>query len=131
MVGMILDTTFLIDLQRETRRDEEGPTIQFLQKHPDESLSLSAISVGEFSEGYPETEMESCRTFLRPFRVLPLNEEIAYRYGQISRRQRQQGNRTGDNDLWIAATALAHNAAFVTRNVEHFCQIPHLQMLGY
>lgn len=42
---MILDTCFLIDLQRESKRDERGRTIVFLEAHPNTAFAISVISV--------------------------------------------------------------------------------------
>lgn len=35
------------------------------------------------------------------------------------------------NDLWIAATALAHGLRLVTRNTQHFRRVPRLEVMEY
>jgi len=40
---------------------------------------------------------------------------------------RAQGQPLADNDLWIAATALAYDLTLVTRN-QHFRRIPDLKL---
>lgn len=37
----------------------------------------------------------------------------------------------GQNDLWIAATALAHKRPVVTRNVSEFSRIPNLGVINF
>lgn len=41
---------------------------------------------------------------------------------------RAAGQLVGPNDLWIAATALAYEKPVVTRNVEHFTRVAHLEV---
>ncbi len=46
-----LDTTFLIDLQRERRQSgADGPAHRFLAAAPDLELYISSIILGEFAE---------------------------------------------------------------------------------
>ena len=37
----------------------------------------------------------------------------------------------GGNDLWIAATAVAHGVPVVTRNARHYRRVPGLDVRGY
>ena len=37
----------------------------------------------------------------------------------------------GGNDLWIAATAVAHGVPVVTRNTRHYRRVPGLDVRGY
>ena len=56
---------------------------------------------------------------------------VALAYAEASRSLRERGERIGDNDLWIAATALANSHALVTRNRNDFRRIEHIQLLFY
>ena len=55
-------------------------------------------------------------------RVLPVDETIARRWGDLSASYREGGIVVGVVDELIAATALAHSLVLVTRNVRHFEQ---------
>ena len=45
-----IDTTFLIDLQRERAiGDEEGAAHRFLKRSPEAELFLSTVALGEFA----------------------------------------------------------------------------------
>jgi len=59
--------------------------------------------------------------------VLNVDFEISRRYGRIRRDLRLQGRLLADNDLWIAATALAHDLTLVTRD-KHFERVPGLKL---
>lgn len=37
----------------------------------------------------------------------------------------------GSNDLWIAATAVAHAMPIVTRNRAHFSRVPGVEVIAY
>ena len=49
--GLILDTTFLIDLERELVQSVEGPAQAFLAKHAETSLHLTFTVAGELAAG--------------------------------------------------------------------------------
>ena len=52
--------------------------------------------------------------------------EIAWHYGEIYRALAAKGQLIGANDLWIAATALAHGFGVVTNNHDEFSRVPGL-----
>jgi predicted nucleic acid-binding protein len=58
----------------------------------------------------------------------PIPASAAPFYARIKASRRQQGRPLGDNDLWIAATALALDATLVTRDRD-FSGIEGLQMI--
>jgi predicted nucleic acid-binding protein len=72
-----------------------------------EDLACSTVSVGELASGAGETEV---RVLLRRLRKIPLSEAIAYRAGELDKAQMRKGRRLGENDNWIAATALHYSA---------------------
>lgn len=128
---MLLDTTFLIDLHRETARRSPGPAFAFLESHPNEALSIAIVTWGEVAEGFADADAERCRELLKPYPIVSIDESVAWRYSRISRALREAGTPIGDNDLWIAATALAGNSPLVTRDAAHFARIPGLRLLVY
>lgn len=48
--------------------------------------------------------------------VLPVSRPVARHYGRLKSRLEASGRPAGENDLWIAATALAHGLVLVTRD---------------
>jgi len=128
---MLFDTTFLIDIERETKRNRAGPAQSFLSSNPNTPLYISVISAGEFAEGFDAHREQDCWACLRDYTVLTIDNEIAWRVGQLSRKLRAAGQLIGDNDLWIGATALRHNLDLVTSNAQHFNRIPSLRVIPY
>jgi len=128
---MLFDTTFLIDLQRETLRKNPGKAFRFLEAHPEAAMQISAITYGEIAEGFLPDQDEAFVEVIRPYEVLEVTAAIGRQNGWISRGLRKKGDRIGDNDLWIAATALEAGLPLVTRHSTHFQRIPGLRLLTY
>ncbi|MBN8249558.1 MAG: type II toxin-antitoxin system VapC family toxin [Verrucomicrobia bacterium] len=61
----------------------------------------------------------------------PLTDGVAWRAAEVFRELRRSGSMTGENDLWIAATALEAGEVLVTRNVKHFRGIRGLNVMTY
>jgi predicted nucleic acid-binding protein len=107
---LLLDTSVLIDLEHELAAREVGTVRTFLGRHRSEDVACTTITVGELASGSDE---ESVRFFLRRLRKIPLNEGIAYRAGALDHDLANEGMRLGENDNWIAATALYYAATLV------------------
>lgn len=81
------------------------------------------MTVGELARGGDE---EAVRFFLRRLRKIPLTEAIAFRAGALDRDLSRRGMRLGENDNWIAATAL-HYAATLVHADGDFKRVPSLK----
>jgi predicted nucleic acid-binding protein len=128
---LILETTFLVDLERELARSEAGPAQAFLERHPGSGLHVTFTIAGELAAGSPQTGKADWERLISPFRVLPWTPAVSWRYGQLHRYLSDQGLLIGTNDLWIAATAIAHELPIVTANDRHFRRVPGLDVRNY
>ena len=128
---LILETTFLIDLERELLRSEAGPTQAFLDRHSATRLYVTFTIAGEMAAGTPSNSRPRWEDFLRPLEVLPCTSDVCWEYGQAYRYLKANGLQVGANDLWIGATGLAFDKPVVTRNSREFCRIPRLMVLDY
>lgn len=128
---LILETTFLVDLEREHRDAGEGPATRFLREHPTSGLSITLTTAGEIAGGLQPNERERWSRMVRRFVVLEPDLEVAWTFGRIYRHLRDNGMLIGANDLWIAATALKHGLPLVTRNDRHFKRVAGLHVLAY
>jgi tRNA(fMet)-specific endonuclease VapC len=82
-------------------------------------ILTSAVVVGELIYGAEssarcEENRENIRRKLERVRVVPLDAQIADRWGMLKARLRVRGRMKADIDLLIAATALAEEAVLVT-----------------
>jgi predicted nucleic acid-binding protein len=107
---LLLDTSVLIELERELAEDRVGAVRAFLGRNKAEELACSTITVGELAAGKNEIAV---RVFLRRLKKISVSEPIAYQAAALDRIQRAKGLRLGENDTWIAATALHYSATLV------------------
>jgi predicted nucleic acid-binding protein len=126
---MLCDTTFLIHYSGQRGRPGQLTARQFAAAHHDVAMYASRISWAEFAEGC-ETEAEVL-SLLDPFALLEINEHVAWIASRLSRDLDRRGLPIGDNDIWIAATALAYRLPLVSRNAKHFARVPGLMIEEY
>jgi predicted nucleic acid-binding protein len=97
---VLLDTSFLVALERETARGETGPARRFLPALRGRPLVVSVGGVEEILEGVADAD----RAFaaLQRFVIQRLHLAQARRCALLQRRSRR---RLGENDAWLVATA--------------------------
>jgi tRNA(fMet)-specific endonuclease VapC len=122
---LLLDTSFLIELEDELVHQRPGPARDLLAAHRRAATAISIISLGEFAEGF--TDARAFGEFIARFRVVQLSRGIAWRAAQM---QGSLSRRLGENDAWIAATALAYDATLGGRDPA-FCRVPRLDYLRF
>ena len=120
---LLLDTSALIGLEHELALRKLGRVRAYLGRHLGADLACSAVTLGELASGESETVV---RVLLRHLRKLPLSEAIAYRAGKLDSDLRSSGQRLGENDNWIAATALHYSATLVYADGD-FDRVPGLK----
>ena len=125
-MGLILDTNFVITAEREARRGTPGRADAFLAQRPTETCFITFTVAGELACGQSAAARRDWERLCRPYPVLPWTMEVAWHYGEIYRSLAAKGQLIGANDLWIAATALAHGFDVVTNNQDEFSRVPGL-----
>ncbi len=68
---------------------------------------------------------------LRPMQILPFDSECATHAASIRSVLEAAGTPIGPHDILIAATALRHQAALVTRNTREFSRVPGLACVDW
>ncbi len=125
---MIFDSTFFVALHRELQRGQSGPAQAFLRQHADEVPGMSEITRGELARGF--TSRAAWTDFCDRFVSFPFNDAVAWRAALIFTELRRRGVPAGENDLWIAATAIEAEETLVTRNLKHFREIRGLKVVS-
>lgn len=72
--------------------------------------------------------MRSLRRFFEPFPSHPFDDRCAELYGSLRAELELSGTPIGNNDLLIAATALAHDLTLVTHNTREFSSVVGLEL---
>ena len=96
----------------------------------DEPWVISAVSVGELQAGVLMAREAAVRAqrlgrltaLLAEAPIIPIEQTVAARYGEL----RAASGRRPTNDLWIAATALAHNLTLITAD-ERLASLPFIR----
>ena len=105
---VLLDASFLIDLERETASRNQGPARLFLQSLRGRSLVISIVTVEEILEG--ATDEAAALASLQRFSIQGPHMGQAQRCARLQRRASQ---RMGENDAWLVATAESIGADIV------------------
>ncbi|MFN8098569.1 MAG: type II toxin-antitoxin system VapC family toxin [Dermatophilaceae bacterium] len=131
-----LDTTFLVDAIRETRRQSAGPARQWLADNGGEELAISVfvraeLLVGAALHAEPERERLRVLQVCRDLPVVAPGPRLAETYASVAAGLQRQGTPIATMDLLIGCTALDANAALLTGNRKHFERIVGLRLLGY
>jgi predicted nucleic acid-binding protein len=125
---MLTDTTFWIDLLEEQARGELGGARRFLARHRAHQLSVSIITWGELAAGV--VRVVDLERMLWRIPVHPLPHQTAWQASRIDRLLIRRGLRLGENDNWIAATALTIGLRLVSRDLS-FRHVPGLHVVDY
>jgi hypothetical protein len=104
----LLDSSYLIDLERETAAGQVGPARRFLPSLRGRPLVVSIVSVEELLEG--AIDEAAAVASLQRFTIQGLHFAQARRCALL---QRRTSRRLGENDAWLIATAESINADVV------------------
>jgi len=120
----VLDTNILIYHLNDSLEDDAE---QFLQKAIESNSYLSVITRIELLGWTQHTvqSLSSAEELLNLFNEQPLNEEIVKRCIQL-----RQTISLKVPDAIIAATALSLKLPLMTRNIDDFQKVPHLQLFN-
>ena len=105
---VVLDTSFLIALERETARREQGPARTFLPSLRGRPLVVSVVTVEELLEG--AADEAAALASLQRFSIQGLQLAQARRCALA---QRRTARRLGENDAWLVATVESIDADVV------------------
>ncbi len=105
---VLLDSSFLIALEREAAAGVSGPARRFLPALRGRPLVISVITVAELLEG--AADEAAAWASLQRFTVQGIHLAQARRCALL---QRRSARRMGENDAWLVATAESLDAELV------------------
>lgn len=129
-MGVVIDTSCLVTLERSLGRGELTP------RHLPEDPFISSVTAAELLVGWQLADPDHVvrrRAFVDAVFglsvVLPFDLTAAEVYAAIAAKLRRDGQRIGDRDLMIAATAIAHGHSLMTANVGEFSRVEGLTLV--
>lgn len=105
---VLLDTSFLVDLERDTAQGGLGPARRFLPSLRGRPLVVSIVTIEEILEG--AADEAAALASLQRFSIQGLQLAQARRCALL---QRRAARRVGENDAWLVATAESIDADIV------------------
>ena len=130
------DTSFLVDLLRESSRSGRGPAHDLLDSLRGHELVLSVFAACELYVGVERsaspprerTRVEGLTSFLG---IVYPDDRFASVYAQLLAGLQRRGETIATMDLMIAAAAVVDEAPLVTRNRRHFDRVPGVDVVSY
>jgi predicted nucleic acid-binding protein len=130
VTGWLLDTTILSELRR---LKPEPKVIAFIAALPLEELYISVVTLAEIRFGIellPDVTRRSDLNLwlahkVRPMfehRILPISEEIMFRWRLLVEEGRKIGHTFSQPDLMIAATGQYHGLTIVSRDTRDYAK---------
>jgi len=128
MSAFLLDTNCISEL---VRSKPEPRVLEWIEAADESLLYLSVLTLGEIRKGVAGLPQGKRRTHLESWlvldlqarfsgRILPINAEVADRWGLLAAEAKRKGITLSAIDGLLAATALHHNLTIVSRNVADF-----------
>jgi tRNA(fMet)-specific endonuclease VapC len=101
------------------------------ENHTLQELAMSTITVGELRFGAEKSQareraLATIAQLVQMIQPCALPLAAAEHYGHVRAALQQQGQPIGNNDLWLAAHALAEGWTLVTNNTQEFSRVPGL-----
>ena len=129
MPRYLLDTNICIYIKNH----RPAEVLARFSKLPPGKVAMSAITYGELCFGAeksskPKETRQILEHLVALIPVLPLDATASMHYGKIRQSLQASGKPIGNNDLWIAAHALAGKLILVTNNMAEFKRVPGLKV---
>ena len=123
-VRYLLDTNICIYINRHYPPEVR----ERFARHGAGELAMSVVTWGELRFGAErsqarERSLAVLAELARLIQVVPLPAQAGEHYGHIRAALQRSGQPIGNNDLWIAAHALAEGWTLVTNNEREFVRV--------
>ena len=123
---ILVDTSILIDYYRKADK-EKSVWIGLVRQGY--AFAISAITKYEIYSGATPTQLEFWETLLQAISGIPFDEIAVNTAVTINGTLKRKRKQIDLADLFIAATAIAHNLSMATLNRKHFDRIDTLTIV--
>lgn len=123
---VVVDTSLLIDYFRKTDKSKTR-LVQLSQEFG--HLAITSVTEFEIYIGATPAQLPFWNQLLGQLRILPFDSKAAHIAVEVQRGLKKLRKSIDAADLFIAATAIAHNLPLDTLNRKHFDKIEQLTLL--
>ncbi|HVW17564.1 MAG TPA: PIN domain-containing protein [Solirubrobacteraceae bacterium] len=130
-MGLLIDTDLLVDVERGVA----APEVEALLG--EEDCLISVITVSELLHGILRAagpvrvrRRAVVENLLASVTALPITETVARIHAEIWADLAGRGRLIEPHDMWIAASALAHDLGVATANRAHFERVAGLRVVA-
>ena len=134
----VLDTCFVIDLLKETKRGVVGRASQksaelVLRGEPLRitHFTIAELFVGVAKSSRPDRERQFVEDVIPKFSLLAFEQSTAELFGSVVGSLEAAGMTIDSMDALIGCVALERDQIIVTHNLKHFLRIPGLVVEDY
>ena len=130
------DTSFLVDLLRESARSHPGPVRGLLDALSRHEIVLSVFAACELHAGVersanPPRERARVEGLTGFLGIVYPDERFASVYARLLAGLQRGGETIATIDLMIATAAVVDEASLVTRDRKHFDRVPGVDVVSY
>ncbi len=133
-----METRFLLDTNICIYIRQKRPTelLRRFEKLQAGEAAISVVTYGELLHGaeksaHRSAALERIRAFVVIIPALPVPASAGQAYGKVRFDLESRGEVIGNNDLWIAAHALASELTLVTNNEKEFRRVRGLKVQNW
>lgn len=120
---MVIDTGIFIEFLR--KKDKTKTTLYSLPEIA--QIAISSVTLYElFMGATDESKMKDVRVLTEDLMVLPFDEQVAKKSGEIYHQLRKTNKLIEFRDIFIAATCLVYEMPLKTLNQKHFERVSNL-----
>jgi len=91
---------------------------------------LGELFYGAANSARPQENEQAVRKFLTQCVLIPVDQNIAFRYAAVRSKLKKIGRPIPENDIWVAATCLELDVALLSRDI-HFDHISDLRVINW
>ena len=123
---ILVDTSILIDYYRKTDKENSIWVSLVRQGY---SFAVSAVSKYEIFSGANSNQLTFWENVFQSINVIPFDEFVVDTAVLLNSNLKKKRKQIDIADLFIAATAVAHNLPLTTLNKKHFERIETLKLI--
>jgi tRNA(fMet)-specific endonuclease VapC len=115
---------------------KEPSVAKNLLLHTPHEIKIPSVVAAELIYGAKKSanslmNISKLKIFLRPFEIVPFDENAAECYGDVRTFLERSGKIISGNDMMIAATVLSRDGVLVTNNVKEFIRVGKLTLKNW